>query len=105
MALALKREVGPVSAAGVRVTRAVGAGTSCCHPSLIATQLALWSAPAANPVTDPTKVTTRDGIDVFATLVLQGLSLPALIRWLGIEDDGAIEKEEREADDDEAEAS
>jgi CPA1 family monovalent cation:H+ antiporter len=34
---------------------------------------------------------------IFATLVLQGLSLPLLIRWLGIEDDGAIEKEEREA--------
>jgi len=34
---------------------------------------------------------------IFATLVLQGLSLPFLIRWLGIEDDHAIEKEEREA--------
>jgi Na+/H+ antiporter len=34
---------------------------------------------------------------IFATLVLQGLSLPFLIRWLGIEDDGSIEKEEREA--------
>jgi Na+/H+ antiporter len=34
---------------------------------------------------------------IFATLVVQGLSLPPLIRWLGIEDDGAIEKEEREA--------
>jgi CPA1 family monovalent cation:H+ antiporter len=34
---------------------------------------------------------------IFATLVLQGLSLPLLIRWLGVEDDGAIEKEEREA--------
>jgi monovalent cation/hydrogen antiporter len=34
---------------------------------------------------------------IFATLVLQGLSLPFLIRRLGIEDDGAIEKEEREA--------
>jgi CPA1 family monovalent cation:H+ antiporter len=34
---------------------------------------------------------------IFATLVLQGLSLPFLIRWLGIEDDGAVEKEEREA--------
>jgi hypothetical protein len=29
--------------------------------------------------------------------VVQGLSLPPLIRWLGVEDDGAIEKEEREA--------
>jgi CPA1 family monovalent cation:H+ antiporter len=34
---------------------------------------------------------------IFATLVLQGLSLPFLIGWLHVEDDGAIEKEEREA--------
>lgn len=34
---------------------------------------------------------------IFATLVLQGLSLPALIHWLRIKDDGIIEKEEREA--------
>jgi CPA1 family monovalent cation:H+ antiporter len=34
---------------------------------------------------------------IFATLVLQGLSLPFLIRWLGIKDDGIIEKEERTA--------
>ena len=34
---------------------------------------------------------------IFATLVVQGLTLPSLIRWLGVEDDGAIEKEEREA--------
>jgi CPA1 family monovalent cation:H+ antiporter len=31
---------------------------------------------------------------ILVTLVLQGLTLPALIRWLGIEDDGAAEKEE-----------
>lgn len=36
-------------------------------------------------------------VTIFATLVLQGLSLPSLIRWLGIEDDGSIEREEREA--------
>jgi Na+/H+ antiporter len=36
-------------------------------------------------------------IVILATLVVQGLSLPPLIRWLGIEDDGASEKEEREA--------
>jgi CPA1 family monovalent cation:H+ antiporter len=29
--------------------------------------------------------------------VVQGLSLPLLIRWLGVEDDGSMEKEEREA--------
>jgi monovalent cation/hydrogen antiporter len=34
---------------------------------------------------------------IFATLVLQGLSLPVLIHWLGVKDDGIIEKEEREA--------
>lgn len=34
---------------------------------------------------------------ILATLVLQGLTLPPLIRWLGVEDDGAIEKEERSA--------
>jgi Na+/H+ antiporter len=34
---------------------------------------------------------------IFATLVLQGLSLPAIVRWLKVVDDGASEKEEREA--------
>src|SRR5207245_4700176 len=34
---------------------------------------------------------------ILATLVVQGLSLPLLIRRLGIEDDGAAETEEREA--------
>ena len=34
---------------------------------------------------------------ILATLVVQGLSLPPLIRLLGIEDDGSAEKEEREA--------
>lgn len=36
-------------------------------------------------------------IVILVTLVLQGLSLPPLIRWLGVEDDGSMEKEEREA--------
>jgi NhaP-type Na+/H+ or K+/H+ antiporter len=36
-------------------------------------------------------------IVILATLVVQGLSLPTLIRWLGVEDDGIIEKEERAA--------
>jgi Na+/H+ antiporter len=36
-------------------------------------------------------------IVILATLVVQGLSLPPLIRWLGVKDDGTIEKEEREA--------
>jgi CPA1 family monovalent cation:H+ antiporter len=31
---------------------------------------------------------------ILVTLVVQGLSLPPLIRWLGVEDDGAAEKEE-----------
>lgn len=34
---------------------------------------------------------------IVVTLVLQGLSLPLLIRWLGIEDDGSQEKEEQRA--------
>jgi len=34
---------------------------------------------------------------ILATLVLQGLSLPPLIRCLGIQDDRSIEREEREA--------
>ena len=36
-------------------------------------------------------------IVILATLVVQGLSLPMLIRWLGVKDDGSMEKEEREA--------
>jgi len=34
---------------------------------------------------------------ILVTLVLQGLSLPPLIRWLGIEEDDDVEREEREA--------
>jgi CPA1 family monovalent cation:H+ antiporter len=34
---------------------------------------------------------------ILATLVIQGLSLPLLIRWLGVKDDGTMEKEERDA--------
>jgi Na+/H+ antiporter len=34
---------------------------------------------------------------ILGTLVVQGLSLPPLIRWLGVKDDGSMEKEEREA--------
>ncbi len=36
-------------------------------------------------------------IVILATLVVQGLTLPLLIRWLGVKDDGSSEKEEREA--------
>ncbi|HVU27529.1 MAG TPA: Na+/H+ antiporter [Verrucomicrobiae bacterium] len=36
-------------------------------------------------------------IVILATLVVQGLSLPLLIRWLGVKDDGLFEKEEHEA--------
>ena len=31
---------------------------------------------------------------IFATLVLQGLTLPAVIRWLGVSDDGSTDQEE-----------
>jgi len=34
---------------------------------------------------------------IFGTLVLQGLSLAPIIRWLGVEDDRAWEREERAA--------
>jgi monovalent cation/hydrogen antiporter len=34
---------------------------------------------------------------IVATLVVQGLSLPTLIRWLGVKDDGSEIREEREA--------
>jgi len=34
---------------------------------------------------------------ILATLVVQGLSLPSIIRWLGVEDDRSAEKEECEA--------
>ena len=34
---------------------------------------------------------------ILVTLVVQGLSLPLLIRWLGVKDDGRMAKEEREA--------
>jgi len=34
---------------------------------------------------------------IVATLVVQGLSLPLLIRWLGVKDDGAMDREERDA--------
>jgi CPA1 family monovalent cation:H+ antiporter len=34
---------------------------------------------------------------ILVTLVLQGLTLPPLIRWLGVEDDGEAEQEERVA--------
>lgn len=36
-------------------------------------------------------------IVILATLVVQGLSLPVLIRWLGVKDDGSMENEERQA--------
>jgi NhaP-type Na+/H+ or K+/H+ antiporter len=33
---------------------------------------------------------------ILATLVVQGFSLPLLIRWLGVTDDGTMEQEERQ---------
>jgi CPA1 family monovalent cation:H+ antiporter len=36
-------------------------------------------------------------IVILATLVLQGLTLPPIIRWLNVKDDGLAAKEEREA--------
>jgi CPA1 family monovalent cation:H+ antiporter len=34
---------------------------------------------------------------ILATLVVQGLTLPSLIRWLGVKDDDSLEHEERDA--------
>ena len=34
---------------------------------------------------------------ILATLVVQGLSLPTFIRWLGVKDDNSMDREEREA--------
>jgi CPA1 family monovalent cation:H+ antiporter len=34
---------------------------------------------------------------ILATLVLQGLTVPVLIRWLGVKDDNSADREEREA--------
>jgi CPA1 family monovalent cation:H+ antiporter len=34
---------------------------------------------------------------IFSTLVLQGLSLPYLVRWLGVKDDGVTHDEEKQA--------
>ena len=34
---------------------------------------------------------------IAATLIVQGLTLPPLIRWLGVKDDGEVEREELEA--------
>jgi Na+/H+ antiporter len=36
-------------------------------------------------------------IVIIVTLVLQGLTLPLVIRWLGVQDDGSVEREEHEA--------
>jgi CPA1 family monovalent cation:H+ antiporter len=61
------------------------------------------AAALALPITGPNKFPQRDMIlfltfsVILATLVVQGLTLPFLIKWLGIESDDSLAKEEREA--------
>jgi hypothetical protein len=52
---------------------------------------------SGNPFPDRDLILFLTFIVILATLIVQGLSLPVLIRWLGVEDDGSMEKEEREA--------
>ncbi len=61
-------------------------------PSMILNDL---PAPGGNIITSLIIFFTY--IVILVTLVLQGLTLPLLIRWLNVEDSGETEKEEREA--------
>ena len=61
----------------------------------LALPLTLWDSTTPFPGRDLILFLTF--VVILATLVLQGLSLPPLIRWLGIQDDRSMEREEREA--------
>jgi monovalent cation/hydrogen antiporter len=63
----------------------------------LAIPLTMNGTPDGPPFPDRDLILFLTFIVILATLVLQGLSLPLLIRWLGVEDDGSMEKEEREA--------
>lgn len=58
---------------------------------------AALALPVKNPFPDRHLILFLTFIVILVTLVVQGLSLPFLIRWLGIKDDGAAAREEREA--------
>jgi CPA1 family monovalent cation:H+ antiporter len=63
----------------------------------LAIPLTADGTPDGPPFPDRDLILFLTFIVILATLVVQGLSLPLLIRWLGVKDDGAMEKEEREA--------
>jgi CPA1 family monovalent cation:H+ antiporter len=55
------------------------------------------ASPAGLPVTTRDLIIFLTFCVILATLVLQGLTLPPLIRWLGVADDGGGEREETKA--------
>jgi len=63
----------------------------------LAIPLTMDGTPDGPPFEDRDLILFLTFIVILATLVVQGLSLPLLIRWLGVEDDGSMEIEEREA--------
>jgi CPA1 family monovalent cation:H+ antiporter len=63
----------------------------------LAIPLTLDGTPGGTPFPGRDLILFLTFIVILATLIVQGLSLPLLIRWLGVEDDGSMEKEEREA--------
>jgi CPA1 family monovalent cation:H+ antiporter len=63
----------------------------------LAVPITLDETPNGPPFPGRNKILFLTFVVILATLVVQGLSLPLLIRWLGIKDDGTTEKEERAA--------
>jgi CPA1 family monovalent cation:H+ antiporter len=63
----------------------------------LAIPLTADGTPDGPPFPDRDLILFLTFIVILATLIVQGLSLPLLIRWLGVKDDGAMEREEREA--------
>jgi len=63
----------------------------------LALPLTLDGTPGGPPFPGRDLILFLTFIVILATLLVQGLSLPLLIRWLGIEDDGSMAVEEREA--------
>ena len=63
----------------------------------LAIPLTMDEMPDGPPFEDRDLILFLTFIVILVTLVVQGLSLPLLIRWLGVKDDGSMEKEERQA--------